>query len=406
MFWRRPAVLVPVVAVLLVGAAALLRQRAPELPGYRIATQPLVQRVVATGRVITTSRALVGSEVTATVVERRVKEGDRVRKGDVLVVLRADDLAANVRVAEAALLQLQTSARPQAQAALQQAEVRLAQAVRERERRVELAQKKLIAHEVLEQAEEAEALARAATDAARVAVQAVAADGPEERQLRERIAAARAQLGKTSIRAGSDGVVLTRNAEPGDLVQPGRVLFEIASDGATEIEVPVDEKNLAALALGQVASCIADAWPDRAFPATVSYLAPGVDADRGTVMIRLLVDPVPEWLLQDMTVTVNVETGRRDAATVVANDALLDMAGSPAVLLVRDGRVERTAVKLGLRGLGSSEVTEGLVNGDVVLAGAATAVIEQGARVRVAIEDGPAVDAGSGTRRELPVNFN
>src|SRR5262245_6633183 len=89
-----------IVLVLAVAAAALfvlLRARGPELPGYRIESQPLVQNVVATGRVISTSRVQVGSEVTGTVLERRVKEGDRVGPDDVLLVLRADDLAARVR---------------------------------------------------------------------------------------------------------------------------------------------------------------------------------------------------------------------------------------------------------------------------------------------------------------------
>lgn len=89
-------------------------------------------------------------------------------------------------------------------------------------------------------------------------------------------------------------MVLTRNAEPGDLVQPGRVLFEIARHGDTEIEVPVDERNLAVLQLGQKAQCVADAWPERGFPAVVNYIAPVVDATRGTVTVRLRVVSVAQ----------------------------------------------------------------------------------------------------------------
>lgn len=405
--WRRPWVIAPALLLVIVALAFASRLRGPLLPGYVLAPAPLVQVVVATGRVISTSRVQVGSEVTGTVIERRVKEGDTVKPGDVLVVLRADDLEARERQAEAQLAELQSSTRPQAAATLRQAEAQLAQAGRERERRADLFARRLIAREALEQAEEAETVARAAADRARLAAEAAAAGSTAEQQLRQQLAAARAQRAKAVIRAGTAGTVLTRNAEPGDLVQPGRVLFEIARGGATEIEVPVDEKNLAALAVGQVAQCIADAWPDRPFRAVVNYIAPGVDAARGTVTIRLAVDPAPAYLRQDMTVTVNVETGRRDSALAVPNDAILQLPdGTRAVLAVRDGRVRRTPVRLGLTGLAMSEVTAGVAAGDAVLAGAADAGgMADGDRVRVDREPPPAAGADA-TRRELPVNFD
>lgn len=406
-FWRRPRVIASAVLLVLVALLLASRLRGPQLPGYRLEAGPLVQVVVATGRVISTSRVQVGSEVTGTVIERRVKEGDVVKPGDVLLVLRADDLEARVRQAEAALRELQASTRPQSSASLRQAEAQLAQASRERQRRADLFARQLVSREILEQAEEAEAVARAVADKARLAADAASPGSTAEVQLREQVAAARAQRAKAVIRAGIAGIVLTRNAEPGDLVQPGRVLFEIARGGDTEIEVPVDEKNLAALAVGQVAQCIADAWPDRPFRGVVNYIAPGVDAARGTVTIRLRVDPPPDYLRQDMTVSVNVETGRRERALAVPNDALLlEADGTRAVLAVRDGHLQRVPVRLGLAGLAMSEVLEGVESGDQVLSGAAGVTgVAAGDRVRVGLEALPAAGVDA-TRRELPVNFD
>jgi HlyD family secretion protein len=407
-FMRRPAVLGSLLAGLIVLLWLGLRLRGPELPGYLIEAQPLVQTVVATGRVISTSRTQVGSEVTGTVLERRVQEGDLVKPGDVLIVLRADDLTARVREAQAALRQLQQASRPQAEAALRQADALAAQAVRERQRRADLFARQLVAREVLEQAEAAEAVAKATADRARLAVQSLAQGRSEEQQLRERLAAARAQLNKTSIRAQIGGVVLTRNVEPGDLVQPGKILFEIARSGVTEIEVPVDEKNLAVLAVGQSAQCVADAYPDQAFAAAINYVAPGVDAQRGTVTVRLRVDPVPAYLRQDMTVSVSVQTGRRSQALAVPNDALLYSPGRPtAVLAVRSGRLARVPVQLGLKGLAMTEVTAGLEAGAVVLVAAGSvAELKEGSRLRVRYESLPGAGAQTASRRELPVRFN
>ena len=379
--------------------------RGPALAGYKVAERPLIQTVVATGRVVAVSRAQIGSPVTGVVIERRVREGDRVQAGDVLAVLRADDMEAAVRDAEAALAQLQQSTRPQAQAALREAEARLTQATREAQRRRDLFQQQAIAREEMEQAIQAETTARANAEQARLTARSLLAGNPAEAAARARVASSKAQLAKTTIRAEVAGTVLTRNAEPGDLVQPGRILFEIAQTGDTEIQVPLDEKNLEVLAIGQTAMCIADAYPARPFPAKVGFIAPSVDPQRGTVDIRLTVTPVPSFLRQDMTVSVNVETGRRDKAIVVPNEALTAMDGNRAELwVVVDGRATKRPVQLGLRGLTQTEVTSGLHVGDWILSDA-RASVAPGDRVRVV----PSPSGSSGNtaaRNELPVKMD
>lgn len=379
--------------------------RGPALAGYKVAERPLVQTVVATGRVVAVSRAQIGSPVTGVVIERRVREGDRVQAGDVLAVLRADDMEAAVRDAEAALAQLQQSTRPQAQAALREAEARLTQATREAQRRRDLFQQQAIAREEMEQAIQAETTARANAEQARLTARSLLAGNPAEAAARARVASSKAQLAKTTVRAEVAGTVLTRNAEPGDLVQPGRILFEIAQTGDTEIQVPLDEKNLEVLAIGQTAMCIADAYPARPFPAKVGFIAPSVDPQRGTVDIRLTVTPVPSFLRQDMTVSVNVETGRRDKAIVVPNEALTAMDGNRAELwVVVDGRATKRPVQLGLRGLTQTEVTSGLHVGDWILSDA-RASVAPGDRVRVV----PSPSGSSGNtaaRNELPAKMD
>lgn len=404
---KRPVMIaVACVALALVGWMLLQKARGPVLAGYQVQARPLVQTVVATGRVVAVSRAQVGSPVTGVVVERRVREGDAVEPGDVLAVLRADDLEAAVREAEAALAQLQQSTRPQAQAAQREAEARLAQASREVTRRRDLLKRQLIARETLEQAVQVETIARTAVEQARLAARSLASGNPNEAAARARVSSARALLAKTTIRAEVAGTVLTRNAEPGDLVQPGRVLFEIARAGDTEVLVPLDEKNLEVLAVGQKAMCIADAYPARPFPATVGFIAPSVDPQRGSVDIRLAVSPVPGFLRQDMTVSVNVETGRRERAIVAPNDALAAVEGDRAMVWrVVEGRAERRSVTLGLRGLTQTEITEGLQAGDWILADA-NAAIEEGDRVRVAAGDLQAVGADPATRKELPAKLD
>lgn len=385
------SVLVIILLMLAVGFAVFRWWQGPLVQSYTAVSMPLVQTVVATGQVVTVSRTQVGSEVSGVVLERLVQEGDRVAKGDLLLVLSSDDIAAQVRQAQTELQALASSTRPQALVELDRAKVQLAQASRDVARRRELAAISAISAEEMEQAVQAENVARTTLEAARLRAQALAAGGVEEALLRERLAALQAQLNKTEVRSEVSGTVLTRDVEPGDFVQPGRTLFTIALDGSTEIHVPLDERNLSRLALQQNAIAIADAYPERPFPARINFIAPSIDPQRGTVEVRLSVEPVPEFLRQDMTVSVNIETGRREQALVIANDALANVQADKAiVLLLRDGKVQRQQVTLGLRGLAMSEIVAGLSAGDQVMADA-TSSLANGERVRVVAKDMPFV---------------
>ncbi len=398
--------IVLILLLLLVAFGVFRWWQGPQVTGYTLEPIPLVQSVVATGQVITVSRAQVGSEVTGVVLERRVKEGDRVKPGDLLVVLKSDELAAQVRQAEVALNELATNRRPQASAELASAKAQLEQASREATRRRN-AEAGILSAEEIEQAVEAERVARNNYETVRLKAAALAPGQVEEASLREQLSVAQAQLAKTKIRATVAGTVLTRDVEPGDLVQPGRTLFTIAMDGNTEIRVPLDERNLSRLALSQKATAIADAYPDKPFPARINFIAPSIDPQRGTVEVRLSVDPVPDFLRQDMTVSVNVETGRRDRTLAIPNDALGKVQGDQAtVLLVRDSKIQRQKVKLGLRGLAMSEVISGLKVGDQVLSDA-TSTLKDGTRVRFKPEEINYADQNNdaSNKNELPVKF-
>lgn len=366
---RLRPVLLLLVPLLLLALPAWRHWQGPLLPGYRIEARPLVQRVVASGEVSSQSLAQVGSEITGVVARRAVREGDAVRAGDLLLALRDDEQQARLREAEAALRQLQDSDRPQAAAALREAQSALNQAERELARRETLQARGLLAVEALEQARQARIRAREALNRARLDAAALAAGASQEQLLRQRLEAARAALAKTRIHAQHDGIVQTRSVEPGDLVQPGRVLLEIARTDSREILLPLDEKNLAPLALGQHARVIADAYPERALQARVAFIAPAVDPARGTLDVHLeLLEPA-DFLRQGMTVSVEIRTAERERALVLPHDALRQRDGERARVLVLDtGRVAEREVRLGLRGSALSEVLDGLQDGAQVLA--------------------------------------
>ncbi|MEW6558806.1 MAG: efflux RND transporter periplasmic adaptor subunit [Pseudomonadota bacterium] len=377
--WRRLLWIVLALAVL--GAVLWWRSRPPVVPGYTVVAHDLVQNVVATGYVITPSRVQVASEITGTVVKRLVDRGAHVKAGQVLLELRADQTSAQLDQAKAALNQLIEQSRPQAAAALAQAKTQLEQAERDLKRAQGVFEAGGGSAQQLEQAQTALRNARQQRDSAQAAYAAVAPGGAQQRALEAAVKAASAVNARNLVRAGVSGVVLARNVEVGDTVTPGQSLFTLAMDGQTEILLPVNEQSIGNLQIGQQARCVADAYPDRSFAAQVSFLAPQVDRTTGTLEVRLRVPDPPAWLKQDMTVSADIVTARRQHALVVPNDALRNADGNQATVLVaRDGRAQSQQVTLGLRGLTLSQVLSGLHSGQTVLSGSGTT---PGERVRV-----------------------
>lgn len=201
-------------------------------------------------------------------------------------------------------------------------------------------------------------------------------------QAQAQYAGANVHLAQTRIVAHHDGVVLSRSVEQGDVVQPSRTLMILAADAEPELVFQPDERNLAWIALGQAARASADAYPQEVFDAEVSYIAPSIDPQRGSVEVRLRVPRAPSFLLPDMTVSVDLTVARRPKALVVPSEAVRDASTPGAwVFTVEDGRLVKKNVKLGIRGEGATEIVEGVEeNAVVVVADGQTR--EAGQRVR------------------------
>lgn len=380
--WRRGwllgfvGVIVLVVVLLVAGSA-----RGPRVETLTVERKPLVQRVVATGRVLVQNRIKLGT-MTGGLVERVCFEkGDRIQAGDLVVALQDDEAQAAVEQARAKLAQIRDVDARTAAEDLRQAETALAQADRAFRRADALIKDGGISQEEFDSAREALDSARSRRDSAAARARSKQSGGSEERSAAAALAQAEARLAYTKIVAPSDGTILSRDVEPGDVVQAGESLMIVAKDGPTYLNVQPEEKNLAYLSVGQEAIASADAFPDRTFQARIDLIAPAVDPSRGTVDVRLIVPEPPEYLRPDMTVSVDVATGRSESALVLPTDAVHDTdSGRPWVFIIRDGRVRRTQIAIGMRGVDRIEVREGLSVGDVVVV--ATAKVREGQRVR------------------------
>jgi len=392
------------VVALLLGAGAWLAWRAPQVNAVTLQAAPLVQSIQFSARVATLSRVEVGSTLTARVAQVLVREGDTVRAGAALVQLEADELQATLAQQQASLAQaqarlkgLRSSGRSQSQAALAQAQANARAAQSDLTRTRQLVAQGFLSPARLDDAERALAVAQAAQNAASAQLSANAEDGADLVQAQAQVAlaqaavqAAQARMAQTTLRAPADARVLARQVEPGQIVQPGRTLLALALIGPTQLKAQVDERYLAQLQTGQTATGVADAFANQPLAAKVLTLAPAIDPQRGAVEVTLALEqPAPAFLREDMTLSVEVQTARRDKALALPLAALRGQAsaaggdaasdGAAEVLVWVDGRAQSRRVRLGLRSLQAAEVLEGLRVGDTVVLDSR---VQPGQRVR------------------------
>jgi HlyD family secretion protein len=350
-------------------------------PVLRAELRPLVQKVVANGRVHVPVRIRLGTQVGGVVGHILVDKGDHVEPGVLLLDLVNDETQAGVAQAAARLQQVRELDARTAAEALRQAEVSLAQAERQLARIQALSDGEVIAPQQLEEAKEARDLAASRKESAAAQARGNAPGGSNERLAAAQLATAEARLAQTRVAAPSAGTILERLVQPGDVVQAGQALLDMAQDGPVWLTVQPEEKNLAYLRVGQTAQASADAFPDSVFAARITRLAPAVDPARGTIEVELLVDRPPAFLRPDMTVSINVEVARRESALVLPAETVREADSAPWVLVVRQRRAQRQTVTLGLRGEGMVEITSGLRDREAVVSPEAVK-IRPGARVR------------------------
>jgi HlyD family secretion protein len=361
-----------------------------------VAQGDLAVTVAATGRVIAASRVEAGAQVAGVIAAVPVQEGDRVAAGALLARLRDEEARAAVEQARAALgeaqaraEQLRASAGPVAEQQLRQAEVTRQAARREHARVAQLYRQGFYSEASMDEAQRALDTAEAQYRSALAQAEAARPRGADAQlaaarlqQARAALALAEAKLGYTQVRAPAAGRVLRRGAEPGDLVRAGDKLFTLAV-GEPQIQLSVDEKNLALMATGLRARVSSDAFPAAVFDAEVLTVAPAVDAQRGTVEVKLRVPSPPAFLRTDMTVSGEIAVATRRQALLLPAEAVREAGGgAPWALALRDGHARRAALRLGARGVGSVEILEGLRAGDLVVP-PSEARVGEGTRVRV-----------------------
>ncbi|MES2958377.1 MAG: efflux RND transporter periplasmic adaptor subunit [Pseudomonadota bacterium] len=318
-WYRRPALWASALLLgLLVGAGLWwqARETANAAPSYT--TQPVARgnltlSVTANGTLQPTRSIAIGSELSGTVTKVNVDVNDRIKKGQVLVELDTAKLADQIL---------------RSRASLAAANAKLAQTAAT----VKEAQSSLARFEEVARLSGGKVPSKAELDSARATVDRALADQASARagvtEAQATVSTDTINLGKASIRAPSDGVILTRNVDPGNAVAASLqavTLFTVAEDLAQlRLQVSVDEADVGSVITGQSANFTVSAHPGRKYPAKVTRVAFGSTITENVVTYptQLEVDNSDLSLRPGMTATATITATQRNNVLLVPNSAL------------------------------------------------------------------------------------
>lgn len=295
----------------------------------------------ASGYVVAQRKAAVASKATGRLEWLGVEEGSRVKNGEVIARLEGEDVRAEKMRAEANVVS--------ARAALREAEAESEIATLNFGRIRELEGKGFISKAEYDRAEAALKGARAAESGARAAVLAAEAS----------VRAAEVAVEYTLIRAPFDAVVLTKDADIGDIVTPlgaaanaKAAVVTIADMTSLQVEADVSESNLGKVSVGQPCEVQLDALPGKRYRGVVHMIVPTADRTKASVMVKVRFVDKDERILPEMSAKVaflerEMSEAERVARTGVNREALVSRGGRKVLFLIEGGRVREVPVTEG-----------------------------------------------------------
>jgi len=325
-----------------------------------VTTYPSQQyaQLSASGYVVAQRRAAVASKATGRLIWLNVREGSKVKQGEIIAKLDASDV-------QAAMAAVQANIR-QAEAGVAQANVELVNAESDLQRAQELKAQGFLSAQAMDAATKRVNASKAAMTSAKAAV-AVARSQLRVQQVNQDF---------TEIRAPFDGVVLNKNANVGDIITPfssaagsqGAVVT-MADMTTLEVEADVSESNLAKATIGQPVEITLDALPDTRFRGSIAGIVPTVDRAKATVMTKIRFEKLDPRILPEMSAKVTILSqaatdADQQAVTAINPKAVVDRDGKKVVFRVKADTVEMLAVTLGRKIGDNQEVTGNLQSGD------------------------------------------
>lgn len=375
-YWIAAVILI--IAVVVAAGTGIFSPAVVVEPGLAGKVYPSLTMTLlnASGYVVPQRKAAVASKVTGRLISVSVEEGSRVKKGDIIARMENEDAAA---AKQQALANLEITRAELEKAKAEQNDARI-----NFNRFSTLLKEELVPKADYDASEARYRVAQAAVEGAEAGIKANKA----------LLHAAEVSLGYTFIRAPFDAVVLTKNADIGDIVTPIGAAAEakaavvtIADMSSLQVEVDVSESNLGKVKLGQPCEIQLDALSDKRFRGEVHMIVPTADRTKATVMVKVRFLDKDDRILPEMSAKVAFLERPLNAEEMlprlaVRSESIVTRDGKSVVFIINGNRIRETEVTAGTTLGDMTEVLSGINAGDRIVA-SPSEKLRDGSRIKI-----------------------
>jgi len=371
------------VAVLLAVVAAFFLFSRPAKVDYIDAkAKDYARTLLCTGRVALEESAQIRAKVSGTLTEIKKSEGERISSGDVLAVLdsseRQLELAkaqSDLALARAGYENLISSDYPLAAKDYEKARLEYSAAYDSHERVKSLYEMGGISKQELDNSKSRLDILAAELEKARIRIGALSNGGSLRKEKLSQVQKSasdieqlRRQIEDYTLVSPIEGTIIDAQAENGEFVQAGQLLFTVGNLQSNYVSIMIDEQDIGLLKVGQEAVISPKAYPEKRISGRLEYISPSVESATGTVEIRIKPLEDDEILIKDLTVDADIKIGEYKAAIALPGEYVIPEEGRSYAFVYSGGRARKTEIQtLKDSSLGNVIVEKGISQGDKVL---------------------------------------
>ena len=397
------------VFIILAGFYFLFRVKPVDVTVFRVKKGEVESTVTATTTGTVQARALskISSHYTGRIKRILKRDGERVKKGETLLEIENNDANAQLRLAEANLRGTKTELSQlllsrdmvvsQASSTLNQTRAKLDNAAANLDRANSLYTKGMISKQEMDSAKSTFDVAQADYESARanelqgkMKDEEIKTARARVEQMESNLQLAGVQLGRTYITAPYSGIITELFVEEGELLSIGTQVLEMADESTMEVDAVIDEVDVGKLRIGQDVKLTFDAFKEKQSLGKILEISPYITTTKEqnrTVNIKVGITTGQDGILVGMSTDVEVITGRAKDVLYLPTNAIIEKADGQFVFIAEKGVAREKRIKTGLSNWDTSEVIEGLREGDEVITSLEIKKFTDGTKIKVVNKD-------------------
>ena len=338
-------------------------------------------KILTTGTVLLEGLTEIKTEVSGKIVELKAVEGDEVEQGEILLQFETIDVYLDLKQAEASYTlaksrydEIVNTTCPTSQEQYRQAQLATEELQEKVIRYERLYSQNAIAQDRLEEARHQLELQQSTTEIQKKFMESCAAGGAkretalaEMKSAQSRIDLLKNRLDKHTILSPINGLIIEQYKSLGEYAMIGESLFTMAEKNSKYVEIELDERNLPRISLNQTVFVSTEFSSENRIEGQISYIAPSVDPNKGTVKIKVKLIGENDYLIKNMTVRCEIVYAEYPGSLVIPQEYIVSDEGNYFVFSILDGLAEKRSVMIDNPNAQEIRVIEGVRLNEIIL---------------------------------------